>query len=551
MLTLGTGVRVAALYYWSPMDTSLLPSRPKPLVLCILDGWGYRAEREDNAIAQARLPVWTRLMAECPHALVATSGRDVGLPDGQMGNSEVGHMNIGAGRILTQELPRIDAAIADHSVARNAALTGLMAAVKATGGACHILGLLSPGGVHSHQDHLAAFARMLDGAGIPVRIHAFLDGRDTAPQSAAGFMEKFLNDIAALKNTKIATVGGRYYGMDRDKRWERVEKAYAAIVEGQGAAAADPISAIRASYAASVTDEFMLPAVMPGYGGMRDGDAVLMGNFRADRVRQMSAALLDPAFDDFARGRKLRFAGAVSLTEYSKGLTKFMGVMFPPQQTTNMLGEIISRKGLTQLRIAETEKYAHVTFFLNGGAESEFPGESRILVQSPKVATYDLQPEMSAPEVTDNIVRAIENQRFDVIIVNYANGDMVGHSGILKAAIKAAEAIDVALGRLDAALRKAGGAMLISADHGNLEMMRDAASNEPHTQHTLCRVPVVLVNGPQDVRALNDGRLADLAPTVLELLGIAKPQEMTGHSLLNHAAAVQTPDTVRSNRATA
>ncbi|MHB1207389.1 MAG: 2,3-bisphosphoglycerate-independent phosphoglycerate mutase [Rhodospirillaceae bacterium] len=534
----------------TPLRNRPLSSRPRPVVLCILDGWGCRAEREDNAVAQAELPVWTRLMAECPHALVATSGRDVGLPDGQMGNSEVGHMNIGAGRILTQELPRIDAAIADGSIKSIAALTDLKAAVKATGGACHILGLLSPGGVHSHQDHLVALARILDDAGIPVRIHAFLDGRDTAPQSAAGFMERFLSDIAPLKSVTIATVGGRYYGMDRDKRWERVEKAYAAIVEGKGAAAADPIKAIQASYADNVTDEFMIPAVMPGYGGMRDGDALLMGNFRADRVRQMSAALLDPAFDGFARGRVVRFAKAVSLTEYSKSLTKFMGVMFPPQQTTNMLGEIISREGLTQLRIAETEKYAHVTFFLNGGVESEFPGESRILIQSPKVATYDLQPEMSAPEVTDKIVEAIENQRFDVIIVNYANGDMVGHSGILKAAIKAAEAIDAALGRLDAALKKAGGVMLISADHGNLEMMRDAATNEPHTQHTLCRVPVVLVNGPEDVRALSDGRLADLAPTVLDLLGIAKPQEMTGHSLLNRAA-VQNQDTVRSNRATA
>jgi 2,3-bisphosphoglycerate-independent phosphoglycerate mutase len=529
------------------MDTSPLPHRPKPVVLCILDGWGYRAERKDNAVAQANLPVWTRLMKECPHALVATSGADVGLPDGQMGNSEVGHMNIGAGRILTQELPRIDAAIADHSIDHNPALTGLMAAVKTSGGACHLLGLVSPGGVHSHQDHLAALARLLDDAGIPVRIHAFLDGRDTPPQSALGFMEKFLGDIAKLKNTQVVTVGGRYYGMDRDKRWDRVEKAYAAIVDGKGVQAGDPIAAIRASYAANVTDEFMIPAVMPGYAGMRDGDGLLMGNFRADRVRQIAAALLDPAFDGFPRVRNVRFAGAVSLTEYSKGLTKFMAVMFPPPETSNMLGEIISRAGLTQLRIAETEKYAHVTFFLNGGVESEFPGESRILVQSPKVATYDLQPEMSAPQVTDNIVEAIENQRFDVIIVNYANGDMVGHSGILAAAIKAAEAIDTALGRLEAALKKAGGAMLISADHGNLEMMRDPVTGEPHTQHTLCRVPLVLVNGPEDVRALHDGRLADLAPTLLDLLGLPKPKEMTGHSLLNHAAA-RAEDTARSQR---
>lgn len=528
------------------MDTGSLPPRPRPVVLCILDGWGYRAEREDNAVAQAKLPVWNRLMKECPHALVATSGRDVGLPDGQMGNSEVGHMNIGAGRILTQELPRIDSAIADNSILENPSLTAFKTALAGTGGACHILGLVSPGGVHSHQDHLTALARILDSAGIPVRIHAFLDGRDTPPQSALGFMEKFLSDLAGLKDAKVVTVGGRYYGMDRDKRWDRVEKAYDVIVDAKGAPVSDPLTAIRASYAANVTDEFMLPVAIAGYAGMKDGDGLLVGNFRADRVRQIGAALLDPAFNGFARQRTVHFAGAVSLTEYSKALTAFMAVMFPPQEAVNTLGEIISKQGLTQLRIAETEKYAHVTFFLNGGVEAEFPGESRILVPSPKVATYDLQPEMSAPEVTASIVDAIENQRFDVIIVNYANGDMVGHSGILAAAIKAAEAIDTALGRLEAALKKAGGCMLISADHGNLEMMRDPETGEAHTQHTLFRVPLILVNGPDDVTALNDGKLSDLAPTVLDLLHLARPEEMTGHSLLAHHAAA-----TRSHRASA
>ncbi len=520
------------------MDTTPLPAgrpeRPSPVVLCILDGWGYRAEREDNAVAQARLPVWNRLIKECPHALVATSGRDVGLPDGQMGNSEVGHMNIGAGRILTQELPRIDSAIADGAILRNPALTAFMTALAGTGGACHILGLVSPGGVHSHQDHLVALARILDRAGIPVRIHAFLDGRDTPPQSALGFMEKFLADIAVLKDVRVVTVGGRYYGMDRDKRWERIEKAYDGIVDGKSAQASDVLSAIRASYDAKITDEFMIPVAIAGYRGMKDGDGLLMGNFRADRVRQIGAALLDPAFAGFPRKRVVRFAGAVSLTEYSKALTAVMAVMFPPQEAVNTLGEILSKQGLTQLRIAETEKYAHVTFFLNGGVEAEFPGESRILVPSPKVATYDLQPEMSAPEVTAKIVDAIENRRFDVIIVNYANGDMVGHSGILGAAIKAAEAIDTALGQLEAALRKAGGCMLISADHGNLEMMRDPETGEPHTQHTLFRVPLVLVNGPREITSLSDGKLSDLAPTVLDLLHLAKPPEMTGHSLLSH-----------------
>ncbi len=526
------------------MDTLPTPSpsetRPRPVVLCILDGWGYRAAREDNAVALAKLPVWTRLMQECPHALVATSGRDVGLPDGQMGNSEVGHMNIGAGRILTQELPRIDSAIADNSILENPSLTAFITALAGTGGACHLLGLVSPGGVHSHQDHLAALARLLDHAGIPVRIHAFLDGRDTPPQSALGFMEKFLADIAGLKDVKVATVGGRYYGMDRDKRWDRVEKAYDVIVDAKGPRAADALAAIRASYDAKVTDEFMIPVAIADYQGMQNGDGLLVGNFRADRVRQISAALLDPAFKEFPRPRAVHFAGAVSLTEYSKALTTFMAVMFTPQEAVNTLGEVISNQGLTQLRIAETEKYAHVTFFLNGGVEAEFPGESRILVQSPKVATYDLQPEMSAPEVTDKIVEAIENRRFDVIIVNYANGDMVGHSGILSAAISAAEAIDTALGRLETALKKAGGCMLISADHGNLEMMRDPETGEPHTQHTLFRVPLILVNGP--AASLSDGKLSDLAPTVLDLLHLAKPAEMTGHSLLaHHATAARSP----------
>ncbi len=512
------------------------PNRPKPVVLCILDGWGYRKEREDNAIAQARMPTWDRLLATCPHALLETSGLDVGLPPGQMGNSEVGHMNIGGGRIMTQDLPRIDIAVGDNSIAKNPALVDFVAKLKTSGGTAHILGLISPGGVHSHQDHVAALAHIIDGAGVPVRIHAFLDGRDTAPQSALGFMEKFLGDIAGLKNTRVATVGGRYYGMDRDKRWERVEKAYAALTDAKGAAGADPRAAIQASYDAKLTDEFMLPAVMAGYTGMKNGDGVLMANFRADRARQILSALLDPAFTGFTRPRRLAFAAAAGLTEYSTAHNAFMSVMFKSEQATDMLGELISKAGLKQLRIAETEKYAHVTFFFNGGLEKEFPGESRIMVPSPKVATYDLQPEMSAKTVTDDIVDAIEHGRFDVIVVNYANGDMVGHTGILKAAVKAAETIDGCLNRLETAVKSSGGVLVISADHGNLEMMRDAATNEPHTQHTVGKVPVVLVNGPADIKRLNDGRLADLAPTVLELLGLPQPTAMTGHSLL-HAPA--------------
>jgi len=510
-----------------------LTRRPKPVVLCILDGWGHRTDREDNAIALAHTPTWDRLLATCPHALVETSGLDVGLPHGQMGNSEVGHMNIGGGRVMTQDLPRIDIAVADNSIAKIPALVDFIAKLKASGGAAHLLGLLSPGGVHSHQDHIAALARIIDQAGVPVRIHAFLDGRDTPPQSAAGFMEKFLGDIADLKNTKVATVGGRYYGMDRDKRWDRVEKAYLAITEAQGDKASDPLKAIATSYAANVTDEFVIPAAIDGYTGMKDGDGVLMTNFRADRAREILSALLDPAFNGFNRSRAITFAGAVGLTEYSSAHNAFMSAMFQSTQAANMLGEIISKAGLTQLRIAETEKYAHVTFFFNGGLEKEFPGESRIMVPSPKVATYDLQPEMSAGEVTDKIVDAIDNARFDVIVVNYANGDMVGHTGILAAAMKAAETLDNCLARLEAAVQKSGGVLLISADHGNLEMMRDAASNEPHTQHTVGVVPVVLVNAPAGLNQLRDGRLADLAPTVLELLGLPQPVDMTGSSLLH------------------
>jgi 2,3-bisphosphoglycerate-independent phosphoglycerate mutase len=521
--------------------------RPKPVVLCILDGWGHRVESTDNAIAQAHTPTWDRFLKTYPHAVVETSGLDVGLPHGQMGNSEVGHMNIGGGRVMSQDLPRIDIAIENGSIAQKPALVDFIAALKKSGGTAHLLGLLSPGGVHSHQDHIAALARILDSAGVPVCIHAFLDGRDTPPSSGLGFMEKFLGDIAGLKNVKVATVGGRYYGMDRDKRWDRVEKAYAAITDAKGATAADPISAIRASYDAGVTDEFMIPAAITGYAGMKDGDGILMANFRADRAREILSALRDPAFDGFARPRAIQFAASVGLTEYSSAHNAFMTVMFAAEQASNMLGEIVSKAGLTQLRIAETEKYAHVTFFFNGGLEKEFPGESRIMVPSPKVATYDLQPEMSAKEVTDNIVDAIAQERFDVIVVNYANGDMVGHTGILSAAIKAAETIDSCLTRLEIAIVKAGGVMLVSADHGNLEMMRDAGTNEPHTQHTVGVVPLVLVNAPH-VKALRDGRLADLAPTMLELLGLPQPSEMTGRSLL-HPLAADEPRSASGQRA--
>ncbi len=512
-------------------------SRPTPLVLCILDGWGHRDDPTDNALAHAKIPTWNRWMATAPHALLETSGAAVGLPPGQMGTSEVGHMNIGSGRVLVQDLPRIDSAIADGSFARNTTLQTFIATLTKTGGTAHLLGLVSEGGVHSHQDQIAALAKVIGDAGVPVRIHAFIDGRDSAPQSGAGFVAAFEKAIAEHKDTKIATVSGRYYAMDRDKRWDRVEKAYDVIVDAKGTHAPDAATAIKTSYAQKVTDEFILPVALDGYAGMKDGDGVVMGNFRADRAREILTALLDPAFAGFARARAVRFAGSIGLTEYSDALNKFLTAMFPPQQAANTLGEVLSNAGLKQLRIAETEKYAHVTFFLNGGQETEFPGETRIMVQSPKVATYDLQPEMSAVEVTDKIVAAIEQKSFDVIIVNYANGDMVGHTGILAAAIKAAEALDACLTRLEAAVKRSGGALLVSADHGNLEMMRDPKSHEAHTQHTTGPVDVILVNGPADVNRLENGRLADLAPTALALLGLPQPLEMTGHALLHHATS--------------
>ncbi|HZB94053.1 MAG TPA: 2,3-bisphosphoglycerate-independent phosphoglycerate mutase [Stellaceae bacterium] len=511
-------------------------SRPRPMVLCILDGWGCRGEGADNAIRAADTPNWRRFLETAPHARLEASELYVGLPQGQMGNSEVGHMNIGAGRVVMQDLPRIDQAIADGSLARSPALAAFIAALKRSGGTAHLLGLMSPGGVHSHQDHLAALARLVDAAGVPVRVHAFLDGRDTPPKSAAEYLAKFADDTASLRGVALATVGGRYYAMDRDKRWERVEQAWRALVPAEGERAADGAAAIAAAYAAGKTDEFVPPTVIAGYAGMRDGDGVLCGNFRADRVREILAALLDPGFAGFRRPRTVKFAAALGLTEYSAELNPLMQTLFPPEDVTDTFGEVVSHAGLSQLRIAETEKYAHVTFFFNGGREAEFPGESRILVPSPKVATYDLKPEMSAPEVTEKLVEAIEARRFDVVVVNFANTDMVGHTGDVAAAVQAVEAVDRCLGRLAAAVARAGGCLLITADHGNAEMMRDPATGQPHTAHTLNPVPLLLVNPPAGVTGLSDGRLADIAPTLLQLLGLRQPSAMTGRSLLRRAA---------------
>lgn len=511
-------------------------TRPRPVVLCVLDGWGYREETADNAIALANTPVWDRLWSGEPTGFLDASEEEVGLPKGQMGNSEVGHMNLGAGRVVMQDLVMIDHAIVEGEFGRNPALAAMAKALTQSGGRVHLMGLLSPGGVHAHQDHIAALASTLAQEGLEVVVHAFTDGRDVPPNSARDQVAEFLADVHGVPGVAIGTVIGRYWAMDRDKRWDRVARAYAAMVDGKGAAtAADPVQAVEQSYAAGKYDEFIEPTVIDGYAGIKDGDAILMANFRADRAREILGALLDPAFDGFARDRVVSFAAAVGMVEYSSALNPLMTTIFPPKSLTRVLGEIVSEAGLTQLRIAETEKYPHVTFFFNGGEERVYPGEDRILVPSPKVATYDLQPEMSAAEVTDRVVEAVDSGKYDLVIINYANTDMVGHSGILEAAMKAVEAVDASVGRLEAAVRRAGGVLMITADHGNAELMRDPETGGPHTAHTLDKVPLVLVNGPAGVR-LHSGRLADVAPTLLDLMGLPKPVEMTGHTLIDRTA---------------
>ena len=501
----------------------------RPVMLVILDGFGWREETADNAVRQARTPTFDRLWEAGPRGFLHTSGHDVGLPDGQMGNSEVGHLNIGAGRVVTQDLPRIGNAIASGEIKHASALGNLIKALKQSGGACHLIGLVSPGGVHSHQDHAAALARILTDAGVPVLVHAITDGRDTPPQSAAQYVD---NLLAALpKSVAIATVSGRYYAMDRDKRWERVAKAYAAIAAAEGPRFADAPAAIADAYANKKFDEFIIPAVIGDYRGMQDGDGILCFNFRADRVREILGALLETDFAGFARPRTVRFAAAVGMTQYSEELDALMPAIFPAQTFKNILGEVVAEAGRTQLRMAETEKYPHVTYFLNGGREQPYRGEERIMVPSPKVATYDLKPEMSAPELTDKAVAAIDSGKYDLIVLNYANPDMVGHTGSLPAAIKAVETVDTGLGRIAEAVERAGGALLVTADHGNCEMMRDPLTGGPHTAHTTNPVPVVLL-GARNRALVADGRLADIAPTLLELMGLPKPREMTGASLL-------------------
>ncbi|MGY6410998.1 MAG: 2,3-bisphosphoglycerate-independent phosphoglycerate mutase [Alkalilacustris sp.] len=502
---------------------------PRPVVLCILDGWGLAPEGPGNAVALADTPVFDRLMRDCPHATLVTHGRDAGLPSGQMGNSEVGHTNIGAGRVVAMDLGQIDLALEDGSFAANDALRDFIAALKASGGTAHLLGVVSDGGVHGHLAHLLAATRIITQAGVPVAIHALTDGRDVGPTSAPGFVA----DLAAglPEGARIATVIGRYWAMDRDRRWDRVARAFRAITAAEGEPAPDAAAAAVAAHARGETDEFIAPTIIGDYAGARDGDGLFCLNFRADRAREILAALADPAFDAFDPAGRPAWAATLGMVEYSDAHRTYMAAMFPPRDIPNTLGAWVAAHGLRQFRLAETEKYPHVTFFLNGGRETPEPGEDRHMPPSPKIATYDLAPEMAAAEVTETLVATIEAGAHDLIVVNFANPDMVGHTGVIEAAARACAAVDRGLGAALVALEKAGGAMLLTADHGNAEMLIDPDSGGPHTAHTLNPVPVVLVGGPSGAR-LRDGRLADVAPTVLDLMGLPAPPEMTGRSLI-------------------
>ncbi|MCC7427421.1 MAG: 2,3-bisphosphoglycerate-independent phosphoglycerate mutase [Alphaproteobacteria bacterium] len=503
-------------------------------MLCVLDGFGWNPSAENNAVALARKPNFDRLWQACPHAFLRTSGLDVGLPEGQMGNSEVGHLNLGAGRVVMQDLPRIDAAIADRSLAADPTLNRVVSDLQALRGTAHVIGLLSPGGVHSHQNHAVALIKLLTQSRVPVVVHAILDGRDTPPKSAEGYLKRFVADLGGVKNWRLGTVIGRYWAMDRDKRMERTWAAYRAIVDADAPVFKTWQDVLVDSYSSGKTDEFVRPAVIEGYKGVNNQDGVICFNFRADRVRQILDSMLNVGFSGFVRPRLVHYATALGMTEYSVALNKWMHTLFKPIGMENILGKVVADAGLKQLRAAETEKYPHVTYFFNGGEETPYPGEERILVPSPKVATYDLQPEMSAAELTDKVVAAIDSGAFDFAVLNYANPDMVGHTGILAAAIKAVEAADAGLGRIAAAVERQGGALLVTADHGNCEQMIDPETGAPHTAHTLNPVPMLLMGGPEGA-TLVEGRLADIAPTLLQLMGLPQPAEMTGQSLLRRA----------------
>jgi 2,3-bisphosphoglycerate-independent phosphoglycerate mutase len=507
---------------------------PKPLLLIILDGWGFSPSTKGNAIALARKPAWDQLNREFPNTLIHTSGPYVGLPEGQMGNSEVGHLNIGSGRIIHMDITRIDNMIRSGEFFRDPVLSGAMEHARTR--RLHLLGLLSDGGVHSHQEHLYALLRMARQMGVgQVFVHPFMDGRDTPPNNGAGYLQQLQQQIRNIGVGAIASVTGRYYAMDRDKRWERTARAYNAMVLGEGAKAADPIAAVTSSYERGVTDEFIEPVVITGPRGepvatIRDEDSVIFFNFRADRARQITRALTDPSLDGIPRVSMPQRLHYVTMTQYDK--TFSVPFVLAPENPNRILAQILADNHLRNLRVAETEKYAHVTYFFNGGVEKSFPGEERSMVQSPKVATYDLKPEMSAEGVADTVVKAIEGGTFDFMVINFANADMVGHSGKLEAAVKAVEAVDACLARIYAAVRRAGGGMIITADHGNAEVMIDPVTGGPHTYHTTNPVPFLaaLPNG-HAFQLRTGGSLRDIAPTLLAIWGIQKPAEMTGGDL--------------------
>lgn len=505
-----------------------------PVVLIILDGWGHREETRDNAIANATTPTWDRLWAEAPHTLISGSGLDVGLPEGQFGNSEVGHMSLGSGRVIFQSISRIDEAIRDSRFHSNEAYNQAIDSAVATGGAVHVMGLLSPGGVHSHERQIFEALRLAAQRGATqIYLHAFLDGRDTPPRSAEASLIAADQCFAELGVGRTATVTGRYFAMDRDQRWDRVEPAYRLLTEGVAQhTATDAVTALHNAYARDENDEFVAPTRVGDAAPIRDGDAVLFMNFRADRARQLTRAFTDDDFDGFERNQRPAVS-FVTTTEYAADINA--PCAFPPESLDNVLGAWVAERGMTQLRIAETEKYAHVTFFFSGGREAEFDGETRILVPSPDVATYDLKPEMSAPEVTDKLVEAIRSRDYDLIVCNYANGDMVGHTGSYTAAMAAVETLDACLARVEAALREVDGQALITADHGNCEQMQDYESGQLHTQHTTQLVPLVYL-GSRDLR-LNEqgGILADVAPTLLDLMNVEQPAQMSGQSLVENA----------------
>ena len=501
-----------------------------PIILCILDGWGHRDNGNDNAISKATTANWDRFQKIYPHSLLQASEHYVGLPDGQMGNSEVGHTNIGAGRVVYQDLPRIDLAISNGELAKNPILLNAIAKLKSTNKAMHLMGLVSPGGVHSHSNHLYALMDIFEGHGITTYIHAFLDGRDTPPKSAAQYIAELKDRLNNLKHVKLATIVGRFYGMDRDRRWDRIEKAYHTIVYGGGGHSANPIETINSYYHDDTTDEFMPPFAIGDYHGIEDGDGLLMFNFRADRARQLLTCFTDDSFDEF-EVKKLNLSCKIGMSDYSSELSTKMETLFPSEKVEQSLGEIISKHGLKQLRIAETEKYAHITFFFNGGREVPFEGEERILIPSPRVLTYDLKPEMSAPEVTRRLIEAVQNNDFAFVVVNYANTDMVGHTGNQAATQKAVECVDECLGKLEKLILEQHGLLIITADHGNAEVMIDPVTKQPHTAHTLNLVPFVIAGLDSNAKLI-DGSLADIAPTILNLMNIKAPDVMTGHNLI-------------------